>query len=268
MSVLQKLKEGRRVYGTCFTSTAPSWPLSLQKAGLDFVFIDNEHIAMNRADLAKLCQVIRSYGISPIVRIPSPDHYLVSQAVDAGAVGVVAPYLESARQIRELVGAVKYKPLKGELLAGVLKGEAVLNDKTQSYVERVNAGQMAIANIESVPALNKLDELLSVKGLDAVFIGPHDLSVSLGHPEEYEHPEFEAAVRKIIQTARAKGLAVGIHFSLEPERQIRWVKEGANMIIHSFDIALFTQRLIADMKVIKEGVGDVPSPDAAGHMVV
>ena len=80
--------------------------------------------------------------------------------------------------------------------------------------------------------------------------------------------EFEAAVRKIIQTARAKGLAVGIHFSLEPERQIRWVKEGANMIIHSFDIALFTQRLIADMKVIKEGVGDVPSPDAAGHMVV
>ena len=268
MSVLQKLKEGKRVYGTCFTSTAPSWPLSLQKAGLDFVFIDNEHIAMNRADLAKLCQVIRSYGISPIVRIPSPDHYLVSQAVDAGAVGVVAPYLESAQQIRELVGAVKYKPLKGELLARVLKGETELNGKTQAYVERVNTGQMAIANIESVPALNKLDELLSVKGLDAVFIGPHDLSVSLGHPEEYEHPEFEAAVRKIIQTSRAKGLAVGIHFSLEPERQIRWVKEGANMIIHSFDIALFTQRLIADMKIIKEGVGDVPSPDASGHMVV
>lgn len=268
MSVLQKLKEGKRVYGTCFTSTAPSWPLSLQKAGLDFVFIDNEHIAMNRADLAKLCQVIRSYVISPIVRIPSPDHYLVSQAVDAGAVGVVAPYLESAQQIRELVGAVKYKPLKGELLARVLKGETELNGKTQAYVERVNTGQMAIANIESVPALNKLDELLSVKGLDAVFIGPHDLSVSLGHPEEYEHPEFEAAVRKIIQTSRAKGLAVGIHFSLEPERQIRWVKEGANMIIHSFDIALFTQRLIADMKIIKEGVGDVPSPDASGHMVV
>ena len=73
MSVLKKLQEGKRVYGTAFTSTGPSWPLSLQKAGLDFAFIDNEHIAMNRADLAKLCQVIKSYGISPIVRIPSPD---------------------------------------------------------------------------------------------------------------------------------------------------------------------------------------------------
>src|SRR5690606_32797587 len=116
----------------------------------------------------------------------------------------------------------KYKPLKGELLEGVLKGNATLNDKTQAYVERVNAGQMAIANIESVTALNRLDELLSVKGLDAVFIGPHDLSVSLGHPEEYDHPEFEAAVKKIIRTSRDKGLSVGIHFSLEPERQIKW----------------------------------------------
>ena len=64
---------------------------------------------MNRADLAKLCQLIKSYGISPIVRIPSPDPYLASQAIDAGAVGVVAPYLESVDQIRDLVGAVKYK---------------------------------------------------------------------------------------------------------------------------------------------------------------
>lgn len=268
MSVLKKLQEGKRVYGTCFTSTAPSWPMSLQKAGLDFVFIDNEHIAMNRADLAKLCQVIKSYGISPIVRIPSPDHYLVSQAIDAGAVGVVAPYLESVQQIRALVGAVKYKPLKGEVLARVLKGEGTLNEKTQAYVEKANADQMAIANIESVPAMNKLDELLSVPGLDAVFIGPHDLSVSLGHPEEYDHPEFEAAVKKIIKTSRAKGLSVGIHFSLEPERQIKWVKEGANIVIHSFDIALFTQRLIADMKIIKDGVGDAVSGAQSGNMVI
>lgn len=268
MSVLRKLQDGKRVYGTCFTATAPSWPLSLQKAGLDFAFIDNEHISMNRADLAKLCQAIRSYGISPIVRIPSPDHYLASQAIDAGAVGVVAPYLESVDQIRALVGAVKYKPLKGEVLARALKGEETLDAKTQAYVEKVNAGNMAIANIESVPALNKLDELLSVPGLDAVFIGPHDLSVSLGHPEEYEHPEFEAAVKKIIQTARRKGLAVGIHFSFEPERQIKWVKEGANIIVHSFDIALFTQRLIHDMKIIKEGVGDQVSGNQSGDMII
>jgi 4-hydroxy-2-oxoheptanedioate aldolase len=268
MDVLRKLQNGNRVYGTCFTATGPSWPLSLKKAGLDFAFIDNEHISMNRADLAKLCQVIGSYGISPIVRIPSPDPYLASQAIDAGAVGVVAPYLESVQQVRDLVGAVKYKPLKGEVLERVLKGQETLNDKTRAYVEKVNAGKMVIGNIESVPAMNRLDELLSIQGLDAVFIGPHDLSVSIGHPEEYDHPLFEAAVRKIIQTTRGKGLAIGIHFSLEPERQIKWVKEGVNIIVHSFDIALFTQRLIHDMNIIKRGVGDDVSRDQSGQMAV
>ncbi|HET7179336.1 MAG TPA: aldolase/citrate lyase family protein [Chryseosolibacter sp.] len=268
MGLLRKLKDGKRVYGTCFTVTSPSWPLSLQKAGLDFAFIDNEHISMNRADLARLCQVINSYGISPIVRIPSPDPYLASQAIDAGAVGVVAPYLESVEQIRQLVGAVKYKPLKGKVLERVLNGEGTLDEKTRAYVEKANAGKMAIANIESVPAMNKLDDLLSVPGLDAVFIGPHDLSVSLGHPEEYDHPAFEAAVKKIIEVARGKGLAVGIHFSLEPERQIRWAKEGANIIVHSFDIALFTQRLIRDIAIIKEGVGDRVSGNQSGDMIV
>jgi 4-hydroxy-2-oxoheptanedioate aldolase len=166
------------------------------------------------------------------------------------------------------VGAVKYKPLKGEVLRRALSGEEALNEKTQAYVDKVNAGRMAIANIESVPAMNRLDELLSVPGLDAVFIGPHDLSVSLGHPEEYDHPVFEAAVKKIIKTARGKGLAIGIHFSFEPERQIKWVKEGANIIIHSFDIALFTQRLIHDMKIIKAGVGDDVSGGQSGDMII
>jgi 4-hydroxy-2-oxoheptanedioate aldolase len=116
--------------------------------------------------------------------------------------------------------------------------------------------------------MNKLDELLSVPGLDAVFIGPHDLSVSLGHPEEYDHPVFEAAVKKIIQTARGKGLAIGIHFSFEPERQIKWAKEGANIIVHSFDIALFTQRLIHDINIIKSGVGDHISTKPSGDMII
>jgi 4-hydroxy-2-oxoheptanedioate aldolase len=151
----------------------------LAESGTRFAFIDNEPISMNRADLAKLCQVIKSYGISPIVRIPSPDPYLASQAIDAGAVGVVARILNLFRRSVDLVGAVKYKPLKGEVLDRALKGEEALSAKTQAYVEKVNAGNMAIANIESVPAMNKFEELLSVPGLDAVFIGPHDLSVSL-----------------------------------------------------------------------------------------
>ncbi len=256
MDLLQKLKNGQNVYGTCFTSISPGWPLVFKKAGLDFAFIDTEHTAVNRADMARMCQIMQAYGITPIVRIPSPDPYLACQCIDGGAKGVIAPYLESVDQIRELVGATKFRPLKGEVLQKVLNGEQVLSVEMKAYLDNYNKGNICIANIESVPAMNNLDALLSVPGLDAVFIGPHDLSISLGIPEQYDHPEFEKAVKHIIHTTRKKGLSIAIHFSLEPGRQAKWVREGVNMVVHSTDIALFGQKLNADISAIKKAVGD------------
>ncbi|GAB3257539.1 aldolase/citrate lyase family protein [Larkinella harenae] len=267
-TLLQKLREGQNVYGTCITSTAPMWPVTLQRAGLDFVFLDTEHIPLDRAELARLCQIFRAYQITPIVRIPKPDPFLACQVIDGGAVGVIAPYLESTDEVLGLVGATKYRPLKGERLNQYLSGKVPMPDDLRQYLETHNAGNICIANIESVPALERLDDLLSVPGLDAVFIGPHDLSVSLGVPEQYDHPEFKAAVRKIIHTTRAKGLSVGIHFSLSPERQIEWVKEGVNIIVHSFDLALFGQRLRSDISTIKAAVGDQSAADDASSPVV
>ncbi|WP_461081431.1 HpcH/HpaI aldolase family protein [Spirosoma flavus] len=256
LSLLQKLKNGQNVYGTCMTSTGPMWPKAVKQIGLDFVFLDTEHVPLNRTELARLCQQFRALGITPIVRIPSPDPYLACQAIDGGAIGIVAPYLESVEQIQTLVGATKYRPLKGEKLAKYLSGKETLSPEMDAYIKAYNADHISIANIESVPALNQLDELLSVPGLDAVFIGPHDLSVSLGLPEQYDHPDFEDAVRSIIHQTRQRGLAIGIHFSLEPERQIKWIREGANIVVHSFDIALFSQRLRHDLTVIKDAIGD------------
>jgi 2-keto-3-deoxy-L-rhamnonate aldolase RhmA len=256
LTLKDKLNSGRNVYGTCMTSTGPMWPGAVKKIGLDFVFIDTEHIPLGRPELAVLCQQFKSLGISPVVRIPHPDSFLACQAIDCGATGIVAPYLESAEQIRELVGATKYRPLKGELLDDYLTGRSQIPADLKAYVDQYNAGNMCIANIESMPAVERLDELLSVPGLDAVFIGPHDLSVSMGLPEQYDHPDFEAIVSRIIRITRSKGLAVGIHFSLEPERQIHWMKEGANMVVHSFDIALFVQKLQSDLNQIRVAAGD------------
>jgi 2-keto-3-deoxy-L-rhamnonate aldolase RhmA len=267
-TLLEKLKNGGNVYGTCITSTGPMWPAAVKRTGVDFVFIDTEHIPLGRTEMATLCQQFRHLGITPIVRIPCPDPYLACQAIDAGAKGIVAPYLESTAQITELVGATKYRPLKGEVLQNYLSGAVPMPENMREYVAKYNAGNICIANIESVPAMDNLDALLSVPGLDAVFIGPHDLSVSLGLPEQYDHPDFEKAVSFIIRTTRAKGLAIGIHFSLEPERQIQWMKEGANIVVHSFDVALFVQKLNADLDKIKKGIGDVSTAMNDSAMVV
>lgn len=266
--LIEKLKSGGNVYGTCITSAGPMWPAAVKKTGVDFVFLDTEHIPLGRTELATLCQQFRHLGITPIVRIPCPDPYLACQAIDAGAKGIVAPYLESREQVIELVGATKYRPLKGEILQNYLSGAVPMPEHLQEYVARYNEGNICIANIESVPAMERLDEMLSVPGLDAVFIGPHDLSVSLGLPEQYDHPEFEKAVSHIIRATRSKGLAIGIHFSLKPERQIRWMKEGANIVVHSFDVALFTQKLRVDFDKIRTAAGDIPATAGADNAMV
>ena len=90
----KKLLNGQNIYGTCITSNAPLWPKVVANSKLDFVFLDTEHIPLNRSQLAGMCQSYQALGLSPIVRIPSPDPYRASQAIDDGAIGVIAPYLE------------------------------------------------------------------------------------------------------------------------------------------------------------------------------
>lgn len=267
-SLIEKLDSGKNVYGTCITSTGPLWPRAAKSAGLDFVFIDTEHVPLDRNELTLLCQIFKAEGIVPIVRIPSPDPYRACQAIDGGATGIVMPYIESRSQVEDLVGAVKYRPLKGELLTAYLKGTNDMPENLQQYLASFNKGNICIANIESVPAMEKLEDILSVPGLDAVFIGPHDLSVSLGLPEQYDHPDFEAAVSTIIKKTRALGLHIGIHFSLEPERQVKWMQEGANIVVHSSDISLFRQRLQQDLQWIKSAAGDISLTGDQQELVV
>jgi 4-hydroxy-2-oxoheptanedioate aldolase len=255
----EKIRSGAAVYGTCITATAPLWPSIVERAGLDFVFIDTEHIVLDSKELSVACFGYRALGIVPIVRIPSPDPYRVCQVIDGGAWGVVAPYLETEFQVRELVGAVKYRPLKGERLQRILHDGEKPDSGLQAYLDKYNKNNLCIANIESVPALERLETLLGIEGLDAVFIGPHDLSISMNLPKEYDHPDFVAAVQRIIRVSRERGLGVGIHFSLEPERQMQWVEQGANIVIHSSDMALFGQRLREDMDKIRKATGERPA---------
>lgn len=266
--LVHKLQQGANVYGTCVTATSPSWQIATAGAGVDFVFIDTEHIPLDRSDLSKLCQTYVALGVTPIVRITKPDPFLACQVIDGGAIGVVAPYLEESQQFIDLVGAVKFRPLKGEKLHRILQGEDILSPDLDSYLKNYNRGNLFIANIESVPAMERLDELFTIPGLDGVFIGPHDLSVSMGLPEQYDHPEFESAVRTIIHKARANNLHVGIHFSLEPERQVHWAREGANIIVHSFDIALFRQRLSHDLQLIRTTLQDSPAKNEADDLII
>ncbi|HHW09770.1 MAG TPA: aldolase [Firmicutes bacterium] len=246
------LLSGRRVYGTLIVSPSPKWPEAVGRCGLDFVFIDTEHVALDREKLSWMCHTYRAMGIAPIVRILAPDPFQATMMLDAGASGIIAPYIETAAQVRALAGAVKLRPVKGSYLQNKLHGTAEFPGTLQEYLDQVNGGNVLVVNIESVPAMEALDEILAVPGLDAVLIGPHDLTCSLGIPEQYDHPRFKEAVSQIIKKAREAGKGAGIHYSFGLAEQMAWIKEGANLVVHSSDITLFSEALRRDLQALRQ----------------
>ena len=250
------LKAGQRVYGTLITSPSPHLPPLLKGIGLDFVFIDTEHIPIGELNLAWMCQTYRALNLAPIVRILKPDPYLACKALDGGACGIVAPYVETVAEAEALRGAVKLRPVKGRKLAAALDGTVEFEGPLASYIRERNAGNILFLNVESVAAVENLDNILAVPDIDGVLIGPHDLSTNLGIPEQYDHPEFDKTVRLIIEKARARGVGAGIHFWDSLEQEIEWARCGANIFLHSADVLLFTAALRQDLEQARAALGD------------
>lgn len=250
-----QLREGRRVFGTLVISDSPRWPNAIGGTGLDFVFIDTEHVALGITQVATMCQMYRGIDLAPMVRVPEPDPTIAAKMIDVGAGGVIAPYIESPEQVLRLVGAIRWRPLKGKRLAAKLDGE-MLEPELESYLEERNASNVLILNIESVPAMESLHEVLAVPGIDSVLIGPHDLSCSLGVPEQYDHPDFLAACERIFTAARSRGIGAGIHFTGDVAKQVRFMELGANMIIHCADLSIFARHLKQDLDALRQSIGE------------
>lgn len=252
--VIAALHAGKYVFSSAIVATSPLWPNLVKQSGVDFVFVDTEHTPIDRQTLSWICQTYLAMGLPSVVRIPCNDPFEACKALDAGAGGIIGPYLETADQARALVGAVKLRPLKGRRLEQALRDRGTLEPELAEYLENRNGDKILIANIESVPAIENLDEICSVPGLDAVLIGPHDLSCSLGIPEKYDHPKFDEAVRTIFRIAREHGVGAGIHCWWGNDKHIAWGKVGGNLIMHGSDIAAFSGTLKSGLAELREAL--------------
>jgi 2-keto-3-deoxy-L-rhamnonate aldolase RhmA len=262
------LRGGRRVYGTLVTSTSPKSIEALAGLDLDCVMIDTEHIPMGWHDLGWMCRAYRSLGIVPIVRIPRADPFDACRVLDMGAGGVVAAYIETAEEVRRLRGAVKLRPLKGTKLEDILSGRGPLAGELAEYVEKRNENNILLVNIESVAAIENLEEILAVPGLDGLLIGPHDLSCSLGVPEQYEHPIFAEAMLKIITEGRAKNVGVGVHNLPELAQETRWARAGLNLILHRSDVGLFRRGLHENLSALRNALDEDALAGAPKEMII
>ena len=230
-----RVQNGGIVYGTMISlGRNPRWGSAFSNFGIDYAIIDTEHSPRGRTDVADFIAAFSFSGVVPIVRIPIPDSHYVTMALDAGAQGVLAPYCETVAEAKEVVGAAKWRPLKGELLRKAVDSGEFPSQATKEYLEARNHNNVCIVGIESVPAIENLENILKVGGIDAIFVGPNDLSITLGIPDQYDHPDYEAALREIISKCQAAGVPTLIHHQTV-ELTTKWLQEGARFVLYSSD---------------------------------
>jgi 2-keto-3-deoxy-L-rhamnonate aldolase RhmA len=240
--VKRALKEGRRQVGCSVLQLRSADVVrALRAAGLDWVFLDAEHGPFDLETLHDLMRVAVREGLCPIVRVADLQYHLIARALDSGAQGVLLPRVESPEILAKAVTWTRYPPhgVRGYGLGGPHLGyEAV---SMPDAIAHANENVMVVFQIESRTALERIDDLLSVPNIDAVLIGPADLSVSLGIPGQFEHPDFVAAVETIRDHCDRRGIAPGMHMrSIDMVK--RWRGRGLRFVSCSNDIGMLFDR--------------------------
>ncbi|GGK20474.1 HpcH/HpaI aldolase family protein [Salinarimonas ramus] len=219
----------------------------LGAAGLDYTIVDMEHGAFGIKTAERLIRACDANGIVPLVRIARPDPFLVGQALDAGAAGIVAPQVESAGAARALVAATRYAP---EGTRGACPCVRAGGHFIRDWPAHVRASREAgvIALVETSKGLDAIEEICAVEGLVALLVGPFDLSVSLGHAGDYLHPDVDAAIARMLAAARAANLpVVAPVFDPDADRaraqRDRWAARGARAFVVGTDKIVFADAM-------------------------
>ena len=248
----KKLENGGIVYGTMLSlSRNPRWARVIGQLKFDYVIIDNEHSAYSRGEVADFIAAISTTGTTPIIRVPIPSSHYVTMAVDAGAHGVLAPYCESVDEVKEVVGAAKWRPLKGALVRQVMETGEFPSQASKEYLQNINVNGIVMIGIESVPATENLEKILQVEGIDAIFVGPNDLSISMGIPNQFEHPDFEEMLRFIIRACAARNIPVAVHLH-SVALTTKWIQEGVRFVLHITDTRAMHEGFRNDFEVIRK----------------
>jgi 2-keto-3-deoxy-L-rhamnonate aldolase RhmA len=239
----EKMLRGDTVYGTFLQHTVnPAIVDVLPENALDFVIVTAEHNALDLADFLPVRYALAGKGIACLARTHSRDVDDVSKVCDAFD-GVVVPYVEDVEHCRRLAAAAVYRPLKGAALDRVLAAGQWPSDKTRNYVTNERcANTVFIPMIESVLGVENLEKICAIPGVNAVFVGPNDLTTNMGIPNEYDHAELIAMLQRIIDVASRSHVAAGCWFGKRDQAE-RTIKQGARLVVYANDGALLGEAI-------------------------
>ena len=247
----KRILAGECVYGMMIRlSRDPGAPCVFAAAGYDFCFIDMEHGCYNMETVADLIRGAKSAGIAPLIRVPRLETFFISRVLDAGAEGVMVPMVSTKAEAETLVRFGKYAPL-GQRGLGAQTGMTDFRPRpAASIMKEANENTLLIAQIETKEAIKNIDEILSVEGIDVGLIGPNDLSVSLGIPDQLNSEIIQEAIGKVVESARRHQKASGIHIgSIEAIK--KWRAKGMTVLACSTDTAFMFNAAKATLEQMK-----------------
>lgn len=234
--IREKLNKGETVLGTMIQELrSPAVPILFANAGFDFVFIDMEHGAHNMETVADMIKTARFAGITPFVRVPDLQYHFIARCLDAGAQGFMVPRIETREQAEKAVAYSKYPPM-GERGCSINKGHNdYKGDDLISFIRNANEENFVILQIERKAAMDDLDNILSVEGIDGAVLGPNDMAVSYGVPNDLNSPLMNDIFTKVLETGKKYGVYTGMHIG-NLQKLVEWKNKGMQLITYNTDI--------------------------------
>lgn len=259
----EKLHAHEPVIGGWVQIPHPAVATLLASSGLDWVALDLEHAPIDLERAAVLLQAIRQAGSVPLVRLAGVRYDRIKQFMDAGAEGVIAPMVVTAEHVQEVIDGVKYPP-EGRRGVGYCPAN-LYGFEFEQYLKRANKDALIALQIEHVEAIRNLDVLLSSSAVDAAFIGPYDLSASMGITGQFDHPDFARALDEFRAACSEHHTAPGIHcVSPDANEVLRRIDEGYRMIAYSIDVTMLGAACRQGLATIRTGLA-AREPRPAAH---
>jgi 2-keto-3-deoxy-L-rhamnonate aldolase RhmA len=233
----ERLLRGDRLIGTLLSLPSPELVEIASDAGFDWLFLDMEHGGLEAADVLRMVRAARD-PCACLVRVPENREMWIKKALDSGASGIIVPHVNSAEEAALAVGWAKFPPQGGRSV-GFSRANRY-GARFQEHVETANAETVVVAQVEHIDGVRAIGSILGVSGVDAVFIGPYDLSASLGKPGRIEDPDVREAIRAVATACAAKGTPVGI-FALGLPASARALEDGYTLVCSGIDIGLYSR---------------------------
>jgi len=233
----EKLKNSELSIGSWITLAHPAIAEIMAKAGFDWLAVDLEHSVITIREAEQLIRVIDLCGVVPLVRLSANDPVQIKRVMDAGSHGIIVPMVNSVAEAEKAVSAVRYPP-QGKRGVGLARAQGY-GSGFEKYLDWVNKEAVVIVQVEHIDAVNNLEAILSVDGVDGFIVGPYDLSASLGVPGQFDYPLMKEAMQRIEIVGTASGKAPGIHvIEPRPEELEDKIEQGYRFVAYSLDIRM------------------------------